>query len=86
MYQIDFLVHLNMDVAYNFETLLKTQVHITCGSDNTKYVLKHYNLITWVGFSSHAQNFDLLAFTKSAILGPFGSSTGKIQKAVWRRK
>ena len=44
MYQIDFLVHefgLNLDVtrhrrSVNFKKLLKIQVHITCGSDNTK--------------------------------------------------
>ena len=33
-------------------------------------VLKHYILIIWVSFFSHAQQFGLPAFTKSAISGP----------------
>ena len=57
-------------VAYNFENLLKIQVQITCKSDNAKSVLKHYILITWVSFSSHAEYFGLPAFAKSAISGP----------------
>ena len=55
---------------YNFENLLKIQVQITCKSDNAKQVLKHYILIIWVSFSSHAQYFGLPAFAKSAISGP----------------
>ena len=57
-------------VAYNFENLLKIQVQITCKSDNAKWVLKHYILIIWVSYSSHAQYFGLPAFAKSAISGP----------------
>ena len=78
MKQIGFLVdefNLNLDmwdvaVAYNFENLFKFQVHITCGSDNTKKVLTHYILIIWVSCSSHAQHLGLLASTKKAISEP----------------